>query len=35
MNKTQLKVLWIGIGILVVMGLFPPGPVADTVSFWI
>jgi len=25
MNKTQLIVLWIGIGILILMGLFPPG----------
>lgn len=25
MNKTQLTVLWIGIGIFVLMGLFPPG----------
>ena len=24
MNRTQLKVLWIGIGIFVLMGLFPP-----------
>jgi hypothetical protein len=24
MNKTQLKVLWVGIGIIVLMGLFPP-----------
>ena len=24
MNKTQLKVLWVGIGIFVLMGLFPP-----------
>jgi len=24
MNKKQLKVLWIGIGIIAVMGLFPP-----------
>ncbi len=24
MNRTQLKVLWVGIGIFVVMGLFPP-----------
>ena len=25
MTKTQLKVLWVAIGILVIMGLFPPG----------
>jgi hypothetical protein len=25
MNRTQLKVLWIGIGLIVLMGLFPPG----------
>lgn len=25
MNRTQLKVLWVGIGIIVLMGLFPPG----------
>ena len=24
MSKTQLKVLWVGIGIFVLMGLFPP-----------
>ncbi len=24
MNKTQLKALWVGIGIFVLMGLFPP-----------
>jgi hypothetical protein len=24
MNKTQLKFLWVGIGIFVLMGLFPP-----------
>lgn len=24
MNKTQLIVLWIGIGLIVLMGLFPP-----------
>ena len=24
MSKTQLKVLWVGIGVLVLMGLFPP-----------
>ncbi len=24
MNKTQLKVLWVGIGMFVLMGLFPP-----------
>jgi len=24
MNRTQLKVLWVGIGIFVLMGLFPP-----------
>ena len=28
MNKTQLAVLWIGIGIFVLMGLFPPWMVA-------
>jgi len=25
MNHTQLKVLWVGIGVIVLMGLFPPG----------
>ena len=25
MSKTQLIVLWLGIGIVVLMGLFPPG----------
>jgi hypothetical protein len=27
MNKSQLRVLWAGIGILALMGLFPPLPV--------